>query len=292
MIRVAAGGDLQLGSGSRPSQVEGIAPILDGDLRFANFEGTLSANGGEAGLDGEGRPVAGQVARFAAPIEDAAWLSGRLDVVSLANNHALDRGEAGRDETVRALSARGVAAAFPGHDAAIERGGRRVTVIAREFAPSVDLDGESEVVRAVGRARAAGPVIVSLHWGHTGSLLPSPAQRRLAARIADAGAVAVLGHGPHSPQGIERRGRAVIAYSMGNLALGCRCSDEDDAYALSFAIDAAGGAGGVRVAPIAAGLHGDPPRPSGDEGLAELLVNLSRDLGSAAARDGAGISIE
>src|SRR5207253_34515 len=73
--------------------------------------------------------------------ERAAWLRGRVDVVSLATNHALDRGAAGRDDTVRALDGAGVAAAFDGHDATLARRGRRVTILARAFAPDADLDG-------------------------------------------------------------------------------------------------------------------------------------------------------
>src|SRR5262249_14597923 len=118
--------------------------------------------------------------------------------------------------------------------------------------------------------------IVSLHWGQEGSLLPNRAQRQLAARLVDAGAVAVLGHGPHTVQGIERRGRAVIAYSLGNFALACRCSEVTDAMLLRFTIDA----DGVRAfepIPIVAGIEG-APRLSNDPGLRQLIQNLSRDL--------------
>ena len=35
-------------------------------------------------------------------------------------------------------------------------------------------------------------------------------------------------------QGVERRGRGVIAYSLGNLAFSCACTDVRDAYLLRF----------------------------------------------------------
>jgi poly-gamma-glutamate synthesis protein (capsule biosynthesis protein) len=263
---VAAGGDLQLGSHTSPEQLAGLR-ILDGDLRFANLEGPITARGRED----EGAQ------KFAARLEMGGGLRGRLDVVSLANNHALDQGAEGRDDTIRALSQMGIAAATPQRGARV----RGVTFLAREFAPSVDLDLESEIVESVRRAKK--PVIVSLHWGHTGSLLPTPAERRLAARIVDAGATAILGHGPHSPQGIERRGRAVIAYSLGNLAFSCGCTDGADAYLLRFRVVRDFGADDVEVIPLAAGLRGQPPRKSDDPGLRELLDELSRDL---AARPG------
>ena len=145
------------------------------------------------------------------------WLHGRLDAVSLANNHALDQGPEGRDDTVRLL----------GDITAVTSEARKngVTLLARSFAPDDDLG--VELVDAVHRAQK--PVIVMLHWGHTGSLLPSLEQRQFAHRLVDAGATAVLGHGPHTLQGVERRGRGVIAYSLGNLAFSCPCTDVRDA---------------------------------------------------------------
>src|SRR5439155_11339 len=116
----------------------------------------------------------------------------------------------------------------------------------------------------------------------TGSLLPAPEQRRLAARLVDAGATAVLGHGPHTLQGIERRGRAVIAYSLGNLAFSCACTEVSDAYVLRFRIRD-GGAEDIQVIPIRAGVHGETPKKSDDAGLRQLIDELSKDL---AARPG------
>ena len=133
-------------------------------------------------------------------------------------------------------------------------------------------------------ARAARPTIVSLHWGHTGSLLPTEEQRRLAHRLVDAGAVAVVGHGPHTMQGTEtyRSGTypyrlGVIAYSLGNFAFGCDCTDVTDAYVLHFTIDAGGSARDVALTPIVAGLA-RPPARAHDPGLRAQLVDLCRDL--------------
>jgi poly-gamma-glutamate capsule biosynthesis protein CapA/YwtB (metallophosphatase superfamily) len=134
-------------------------------------------------------------------------------------------------------------------------------------------------------------VLVSLHWGHTGSLLPAAAQRRLGARLIDAGATAVLGHGPHTLQGVERRGRGIIAYSLGNLAFACRCTEVADAYVVRFVVDAHGRAGGVRVRPIVAGLR-RPAAPASDPELYELIATLSADLGSRVRREGEALIIE
>ncbi|HZS40973.1 MAG TPA: CapA family protein [Polyangia bacterium] len=281
-LRVVAAGDLQLDGAGRADPLAQLA-ILDGDVRFVNLEGPLTTRGAPSGLDADGRPSGGAI-HFQAPPERARWLAGRVDVASLANNHALDQGAAGRDDTARALAAAGVQPAWRDHDAELRRRGRRVIVLARDFPPGAELDGASELVDAVARARRRGVVLVSLHWGETGSLLPSDAQRRFAARLADAGAAAVIGHGPHALQGLERRGGAVIAYSLGNLAFGCRCTDAADAYALAFTIDARGRAADARAIPLEAGLSGNLPHPSRDPGLLELIETLSRDLGSHATR--------
>lgn len=283
---LAAAGDLQLGPGTRAAQLRALAPLLSGDLRFANIEGPLTSRGARAGASADGEILPGADAlRFAAPPALAAGLFGRLDVVSLANNHALDQGEAGRADTARTLLEQGIQPAWEAHDARLTRGGRLVQVLARDLSGAGAIErAQAELPAAVARARREGAVVVSLHWGRTGSLLPAPAQRRLAALLVDAGAAVVLGHGPHSLQGIERRGAGVIAYSLGNLAFECRCTAEEDAYVLRVGLDAEGRAGPVWVVPIRAGLRGAAPRASTDPGLRELIEGLSQDLGTTGLR--------
>jgi poly-gamma-glutamate synthesis protein (capsule biosynthesis protein) len=277
-LRVAAAGDLQLGATltSTPFAVAAggdVRALLDGGLRLVNLEGPLTERS-----DGVRDHFAFAPAR-------AEWLRDRVDVASLANNHALDQGPAGRDDTMRALAAVGVAAAFDGHDATLARAGARVTVIARAFSPDADLDGSDGDALVAAVARAPKPALVSLHWGHTGVVLPDGAQRRLASRLVDAGASAILGHGPHAPQGVERRGRAVVAYSLGNFAFGCDCTDGADAYVLGFTLAADGTVSAVTLTPIVAGLSA-PPARAHDADLTALLAALSRDLGSDAVVDG------
>jgi poly-gamma-glutamate synthesis protein (capsule biosynthesis protein) len=181
-LRVVAAGDLQLDGEARADPLASFA--LDGDVRFVNLEGPLTTRGAASGLDAAGAPSGGPI-RFRAPPERAAWLRGRVEVASLANNHALDQGEAGRDDTAGALANAGVAAAWPGHDARISRRGTRLIVLARDYPPDADLDRADELVAAVAQARGRGVPIVSLHWGDAGSLIPTAAQRRLAARLVD-----------------------------------------------------------------------------------------------------------
>ena len=291
-IAVAAGGDLQLDERSTAAQLDGVAGLLDGDVRFGNLEGPLTARGQPAGLDGDGRPTSGGPIRFTAPPSIAARLHQKLAVVSLANNHALDQGEAGRADSERALRAAGIAAAFEGHDAALVPAGANVRIIARDLGPGLAPADEDALAAAVASARRSGAaVLVSLHFGREGVQLPAPAERRVAERLIDAGASAVLGHGPHVVRGVQRHGRGVIAYSLGNLAFACRCTDEKDALVLRFTLGADGTVEDIVALPIVAGLAGAAPRPADDAELAKLIADLSRDLGSDARVDGTVVRI-
>lgn len=286
-IQVVAGGDLSLAGTLPDAPLGGLAPLLRGDLRFLNLEGPLTTRGATTGLLSDGTPD-GRPVRLRADPARAAWLRGLVDVVSLANNHALDQGGEGLEDTARALAAVGIEAASAEGERVMERGGQRVTVLARHFPPDAPLDDVGELEGAIARARRGGPVLVSLHWGHTGSALPDPAQRRLAARLVDAGASAVLGHGPHAVQGVELRGGALVAYSLGNIAFGCRCTDVRDGLLLTFTLAPDGRVSDVTGQPIDAGIQGTPAI-SRDPDLAALIVDLSARLGTRAIASGASI---
>ena len=197
---------------------------------------------------------------------------------------------------MRALDGAGVAAAFEGHDAsgdaarAARHGRWRVT-----FAPDADLDGADAAALVAAVARAARPTIVSLHWGHTGMLLPGDDQKRLAHRLVDAGAVAVVGHGPHTMQGTERTKwyqryhRGVIAYSLGNFAFGCAAPTSTTPTSSHFTIDRDGNARDVVLTPIVAGLSA-PPARAHDPGLHAQLPDLCADLSPRPASPSSRIS--
>jgi poly-gamma-glutamate capsule biosynthesis protein CapA/YwtB (metallophosphatase superfamily) len=84
---------------------------------------------------------------------------------------------------------------------------------------------------------------------------------------------------------VERRGRAVIAYSLGNFAFGCDCTPIDDAFVLAFTLAPDGAVADVTLEPIVAGLM-RPPAPSHDADWRALLAELSRDLGTTVIVDG------
>jgi poly-gamma-glutamate synthesis protein (capsule biosynthesis protein) len=77
---------------------------------------------------------------------------------------------------------------------------------------------------AVARAKGqANVVVVALHWGVCHGFLPpiqgwmATYQRPLAHELLDAGADAIIGHGPHVLHGVEIYDGKPIFYSLGNL---------------------------------------------------------------------------
>jgi hypothetical protein len=174
-------------------------------------------------------------------------VSAGFDVVSTANNHALDRGSLGADLTIDALEAEGLA--FSGtkrkgearawHVVTESKGFRVAWVacaentngIADEFSQVLSCAAqEAELLKLVHdlsegkgkkRAGAVDAVIVTPHWGGEYSHDPNARQRKLAHDLIDAGATAVIGNHPHVIQPWEKyttkRGReALIMYSIGN----------------------------------------------------------------------------
>ncbi|EQA47234.1 bacterial capsule synthesis protein [Leptospira broomii serovar Hurstbridge str. 5399] len=82
-------------------------------------------------------------------------------------------------------------------------------------------------VRAVAPLRRttildSGFRIVSLHWGVEYSPLPTKEQRDQARLLLENGVQVIVGHHPHIPQGIEKIGRGLVFYSLGNLIFGSR----------------------------------------------------------------------
>jgi poly-gamma-glutamate capsule biosynthesis protein CapA/YwtB (metallophosphatase superfamily) len=59
-------------------------------------------------------------------------------------------------------------------------------------------------------------LVVQLHWGTELCQLPSPAQRRRARRLVEAGADLILGHHPHVLQPMEMIDGVPVFYSLGN----------------------------------------------------------------------------
>ncbi len=163
---------------------------------------------------------------------------GRVDFVSLANNHAGDYGDAGLLETVRVLGEASIAHAGAGvtHEAAaapayLACGGARVGIVAfadhpheweaTEESPGINITSvgplRADVRDAVADARGhADVVIFSIHWGPNMRARPSGAFREFARYVIDAGADVFWGHSAHVVQGVEYWHGGVVLYDTGD----------------------------------------------------------------------------
>ncbi|GIL26376.1 CapA family protein [Actinocatenispora comari] len=168
---------------------------------------------------------------------DAVKAAG-VDVVTVANNHAMDYGRTGLADTLRYAKAAGVPVIGAGaNEAAAYRpwittvhGVRiaflafsQVTELAQQWLATPDRSGIAETfdtARAAAAVRAAkrqaDVVIVYPHWGQEGNHCPIADQRTFAAAMAKAGATAVVGTHAHLLLGAGWEGDTYVDYGLGN----------------------------------------------------------------------------
>lgn len=228
--------------------------LAGADLLYGNLEGPAAhgvAIGGRAVRD-PGRRLDGRV--YSAVLKTLSFnyhpsviddlKAVGFDVVSTANNHALDRGALGAKRTIENLDARGMA--FTGtRDYDIEgpdrtwhvvtqKNGFRIAWLACTFSTNGFPDRREQVlycykdqaslldeIRGLAQSKDIDAVILTPHWGVEGSHLPLKRQRILARAAIEAGAAAVVGTHPHVIQPWEKYvsidGReGIIVYSTGN----------------------------------------------------------------------------
>ncbi len=196
------------------------------DVTFANFEMALPR--------GDLERIAPDVSPDLVGVADALapFLTAGIDVVALATNHIMDWGADGLSDTLAQFREQGVTTVGAGMNldeavrpAVLERGGLTIGFAAftpeQRWTAGPDTPGAAPltfelVKRALAAMAGADVRIISLHWGLEMSGYPTPEDRELARRIAEAGADLIVGHHPHVIQGVERFGRTPVVYSMGN----------------------------------------------------------------------------
>jgi hypothetical protein len=243
-IVIMGTGDIMLGStypdssgGSLPPDdgagvLTEVAPYLAAaDIAFGNLEGPLVDGGSTGKCSAKStRCYAFRVpTRFGKNLKDAGY-----DIMSLANNHALDFGVEGRNSSVKTLDDLGIAhSGEVGDIARMVVKGKKVSLIAfANYGVSYNMNNLAAAVEYVKEEVAkADIVIVSFHGGGEGASRQHVAEgvetflgenrgdlRKFSRAVIDAGADLVLGHGPHVMRGIEIYNDRLIAYSLGNFA--------------------------------------------------------------------------
>jgi poly-gamma-glutamate synthesis protein (capsule biosynthesis protein) len=212
----------------------GVQSVFDSaDVLVGNLECALTTSG-------ERQP---KNYTFAAPPETAEALAlAGFDVLSLANNHAMDYGSTGLFDTHVHLGQYGIASVGAGANAIeahapviLERNGLRLaflayvdvpdensgfdahTWIATASQPGIAWADLDQIKTDVAAARLqADVVVVLLHSGFENSTVIASNQRAEAHAAIDAGAALVVGSHSHILQAIEQYHDGLIAYSLGN----------------------------------------------------------------------------
>lgn len=199
------------------------------DLAMVNLETAVSTNDGE--------PAEKEFAFLSHPdlLKGASWAG--VDLVSLANNHALDYGEAAFLDTLQHLEEHDLdyvgggvnaAEAYQRKDKIVN--GKKISFLGfSRVLPSISWYAgenkpglasgyqEEEVYKRIAEAsEEADIVVVYMHWGKEMTDEPQEKDKQMAYRMIDAGADAVIGAHPHVLQGMEFYKGKLIAYSLGN----------------------------------------------------------------------------
>src|SRR6266487_2143444 len=230
-ITVALAGDTMLGRGVAETLREApraplVSPELlelcrSADLFVCNLECCVSDRGAPW-------PAPGKPFHFRAPPVAAERLAELgVDLVTLANNHALDFGPLALGDTVEHLAACGVAAVGAGGDlpaarrpALLRAGGLEVGVVSvtdhpDDFAAGADRPGVAFAPLGGGVPAwllDAVRTLVAPHWGPNMTTAPLDYVRRAAAALTGAGATLVAGHSAHLFHGVAGR----VLYDLGD----------------------------------------------------------------------------
>lgn len=253
-------GDVLLGSSvTNKYNAGGIDGILSKYLQTELTEADIAMINQEFPFSSRGTPMPDKQYTFRA---DKSYVKVfeemGVDVVSLANNHAMDYGAEALLDTFDALNEAGIPYAGAGTDKEraeeailLERGGRTVGVLsASRVIPVVDWNIENSqpgmlctydsgaLKAAIERTRPhCDYLVVYVHWGVEHQAYPEEYQRTLAQTYIDAGADLVVGSHPHVPQGIEYYQGKPIVYSLGNFIFNPNMSGT---YALKVVWDESG----------------------------------------------------
>ena len=308
-LTIAAGGDVQgdrmvgkyIDAHGGDSALGKVASYLQSaDLALLNLEGPISD---------KGTKLSWKDYTFRSRLALAQGLANAgVDVVSLANNHAMDCGSAALLDTIQRLDAVGVKHAGGGEDitaarapAIVETPAGKVAVLgftdkaASGFAAGAEHPGSamigdgSKVVEAIQAAKQkADFVIVIFHWGTEYTFNAAGYQRSLAHRCVDAGADLIIGSHPHVIQGIELYKDKLIAYSMGDFVFDHRPGPTGQTFILRVTLKP-GQPPVARIIPLYLdNTYGIPAVVTGDtaDTILNRLISLSKGFGTTITRSG------
>ncbi len=205
-------------------KIQGI--LSSGDVTFGNLECPISERGKSThrGYLFRGNPDV---------VKGLVWAG--FDVLSLANNHAMDYGTIALLDTIKILKANKIHTIGAGRNLKearrpiiFRKKDLRVGFLAycfvymEHFCADEKRSGivpgrMSLITEDIKKLKeTANIVIVSFHWGKEYSIRPSDFQVKIAHQTIDAGADLIIGHHPHVLQAMEFYKDKPIFYSLGN----------------------------------------------------------------------------
>lgn len=222
-----------------------LAPLADAPDSLAELRTSLGAAdlamvNLETALTEGGSPVPGKpfTWRTHAGALDAVAGAG-VDLVTMANNHAVDYGEAGLADTFDAIDSSPIPVVGIGRDASeafapeiLEVRGVKVAFVSASqvheetttyFAAGPGIPGiasalpRDRILQAVRDAREEADVVVAyMHWGIEGATCPGDEAIASARDLEAAGADVILGDHAHRVNGAGWVGDAYVHFGLGN----------------------------------------------------------------------------
>jgi poly-gamma-glutamate capsule biosynthesis protein CapA/YwtB (metallophosphatase superfamily) len=239
-VTLMAVGDIMLGRtiGDLIENEGPEAPFFDTAPTLSSAD--ITVGNLECPISNRGTPEEKTYAFRAPPAAGTSLALAGFDVVSLANNHALDYGPLALEDTLAILAENQISPVGAGMDAEqayrpiiLEINGLRIAFLAYMDIPATDYNylaweaaqnkagiawaHPERVQQGVSAAsEIADVVVVLVHNGYEIVQRVSGDQQKIAKLAIDSGASLVIGHHPHVLQRIETYNDGLIAYSMGN----------------------------------------------------------------------------
>lgn len=198
-----------------------VQPLPKADLLYINLETPLVEN---CPLSEEGMIFCGD----ARNVEGLKYI--RVDVASLANNHAGNFGKPGIDQTIAVLNGNNIA--VTGVDKAITKNVRGKTFAFLSYNDIGESEGilkaqEEKIKSDIAAIRdKADILVVQFHWGTEYQDMPDHRQKELGRFTVESGADLIIGNHPHWIQPIEFKNGKLITYAHGNFIFDQMWSEE------------------------------------------------------------------
>jgi poly-gamma-glutamate capsule biosynthesis protein CapA/YwtB (metallophosphatase superfamily) len=295
-LTLAFGGDVHFANQLAPllghpnDALAELRPYLaTADLAMVNLETAITTRGTE-------QP---KKFHFRAPATALDALAGAgVDVVTMANNHAVDYGRLGLEDTLAARRDSPLPVVGIGEDredalrpAVLEAEGVRVAFLGATQVPDWTLatwpagadrpgvaaaSDPTRLAAAVRAARrSADLVVVYLHWGTDYTTCPNFLQRRTAELLAKAGADVVVGTHAHRVQGAGWLDDTYVDFGLGNFVWWRRNSEADSRSGVLTLTVRGGRVVGDEWTPMRVSADGIPRVPGATERA--RLVDRWRD---------------